>query len=157
MFLMMFVKVKKMNGVFLDKNGKSQFYEMGCYGIGVTRTVQAAIEQSHDADGIIWPAAISPFQVHICHLDPKDAELTSYVEKMKLSLEEEKIEVFLDDRDERPGIKFKDADLLGFPVRVVVGRKGFDAGQIEVVIRKTKEVTKLAAADVAKKVVEILA
>ncbi len=148
---------KKMNGVFLDKNGKSQFYEMGCYGIGVTRTVQAAIEQSHDADGIIWPAAISPFQVHICHLDPKDAELTSYVEKMKLSLEEEKIEVFLDDRDERPGIKFKDADLLGFPVRVVVGRKGFDAGQIEVVIRKTKEVTKLAAADVAKKVVEILA
>ncbi len=148
---------KKMNGVFLDKNGKSQFYEMGCYGIGVTRTVQAAIEQSHDADGIIWPAAISPFQVHICHLDPKDTELSTYVEKIKSSLEEKNIEVFLDDRDERPGIKFKDADLLGFPVRVVVGRKGFDAGQLEVVVRKTKEVSKMAADDVVKKVVEILA
>ena len=148
---------KKMNGVFLDKNGRSQFYEMGCYGIGVTRTVQAAIEQSHDQDGIIWPLAISPFQVHICHLDPKDAELTAYVEKMKLSLEEKNIEVFLDDRDERPGIKFKDADLLGFPVRVVVGRKGFDAAQIEVVVRKTKETTKLAPNEVIKKVVELLA
>ncbi len=148
---------KKMNGVFLDKNGKSQFYEMGCYGIGVTRTVQAAIEQSHDADGIIWPKAIAPFHVHICHLDPKDAELSNYVEKIKHSLEEKHIEVFLDDRDERPGIKFKDADLLGFPLRIVVGRKGFDAGQIEVVVRKTKEVSKLAAADVLKKVVELLA
>ncbi len=147
---------KKMNGVFLDKNGRSQFYEMGCYGIGVTRTVQAAIEQSHDQDGIIWPAAISPFQVHICHLDPKDAELTMFVEKMKLSLEEKNIEVFLDDRDERPGIKFKDADLLGFPLRVVVGRKGFDAAQIEVVVRKTKEVSKLAPQDVIKKVVDLL-
>ena len=147
---------KKMNGVFLDKNGRSQFYEMGCYGIGVTRTVQAAIEQSHDQDGIIWPTAISPFQVHICHLDPKDTELSAYVEKMKLSLEEKNIEVFLDDRDERPGIKFKDADLLGFPVRVVVGRKGFDAAQIEVVVRKTKEVSKLVPQDVIQKVVDLL-
>ncbi len=147
---------KKMNGVFLDKNGKSQFYEMGCYGIGVTRTVQAAIEQSHDQDGIIWPMAITPFHVHICHLDPKDAELSAYVEKISQALEEKRIEVFIDDRDERPGSKFKDADLLGFPVRIVVGRKGFDANQIEVVQRKTKETTKHSPADVLAKVVELL-
>ena len=147
---------QKMNGVFLDKNGRSQFYEMGCYGIGVTRTVQASIEQSHDQDGIVWPRAITPFHVHICLLDPKDVELSGYVEKMKLSLEEKKIEVFLDDRDERPGIKFKDADLLGFPVRVIVGRKGFDAGQIEVVNRKSKEIVKLAPNEIVAKVEDLL-
>ncbi|MFN3455054.1 MAG: proline--tRNA ligase [Pseudobdellovibrio sp.] len=148
---------KKMNGVFLDKNGKSQHYEMGCYGIGVTRTVQAAIEQSHDQDGIIWPKEIAPFHVHICHLDPKDIALTEYVNQLAATLAEKSIEVFIDDRDERPGVKFKDADLLGMPVRVVVGKKGFEAGQIEVVTRKTKVNDKLAPNDVAKHVEAILA
>lgn len=147
---------EKMNGVFLDKNGKSQHYEMGCYGIGVTRTVQAAIEQSHDQDGIIWPKAITPFHVHICHLDPKDQAATDYVNQVAQSLAEQNIEVFIDDRDERPGVKFKDADLLGFPVRIVVGKKGFEADQIEVVHRKTKEVFKLGKADVEKKAKELL-
>ncbi|MFZ3230474.1 MAG: proline--tRNA ligase [Pseudobdellovibrio sp.] len=147
---------QKMNGTFLDKNGRSQFYEMGCYGIGVSRTVQAAIEQSHDQDGIIWPLAIAPFHVHICLLDIKDAELAAYVEKLTAELEAKKIEVFIDDRDERPGFKFKDADLIGFPVRVVVGRKGFDANQIEVVNRKTKEVSKLQPSEVMQKVTELL-
>jgi prolyl-tRNA synthetase len=147
---------EKMNGVFLDKNGKSQHYEMGCYGIGVTRTVQAAIEQSHDQDGIIWPKAITPFHVHICHLDPKDQAATDYVNQMAQSLAEQDIEVFIDDRDERPGVKFKDADLLGFPVRIVVGKKGFEADQIEVVNRKTKEVFKLAKTEVEKKTKELL-
>lgn len=134
---------QKMNGVYLDKNGRTQFYEMGCYGIGVTRTVQACIEQSHDADGIIWPHAVAPFHVHICNLDPKDANVTGFIEGLTKKLEEQQIEVFIDDRDERPGVKFKDADLLGFPVRVVVGKKGFEQNQIEVVNRKTKEVQKL--------------
>ncbi len=147
---------EKMNGVFLDKNGKSQHYEMGCYGIGVTRTVQAAIEQSHDQDGIIWPKAITPFHVHICHLDPKDQAATDYVNQVAESLAKQDIEVFIDDRDERPGVKFKDADLLGFPVRIVVGKKGFEADQIEVVHRKTKEVFKLGKADVEKKAKELL-
>lgn len=147
---------EKMNGVFLDKNGKSQHYEMGCYGIGVTRTVQAAIEQSHDQDGIIWPKAISPFHVHICLLDPKDLSTTEYVNLMAQSLSEKNIEVFIDDRDERPGVKFKDADLLGFPVRVVVGKKGFEADQIEVVHRKTKEVFKVSKNEVEKKVQDLL-
>jgi prolyl-tRNA synthetase len=147
---------QKMNGVFLDKNGKSQFYEMGCYGIGVTRTVQACIEQSHDADGIIWPTSIAPYHVHICALDPKDEALTKYVEKLDLGLSEKKYDVFIDDRDERPGIKFKDADLLGFPVRIVVGKKGYEAGQIEVVNRKTKEVIKCAPDQVFAEVDKIL-
>ena len=147
---------QKMNGVFLDRNGRSQFYEMGCYGIGVTRTVQACIEQSHDQDGIIWPKAISPFHVHICHLDPKDAPATEYIENMTKELEAKNIEVFIDDRDERPGVKFKDADLLGFPVRIVVGKKGFEADQIEVVQRKTKEVSKLPKSQVFQKILELL-
>lgn len=147
---------KAMNGTFLDKNGKSQFYEMGCYGIGVTRTVQAAIEQSHDQDGIIWPKEIAPYHVHICLLDIKDQELVAYTDKLTKELESKGIDVFIDDRDERPGFKFKDADLIGLPVRVVVGRKGFDAGQLEVVNRKNKEVTKLSPADVAVKVTELL-
>lgn len=147
---------QKMNGVFLDKNGKSQFYEMGCYGIGVTRTVQACIEQSHDQDGIIWPKSIAPYHVHICHLDPKDAGATEFVETLIKELESKNIEVFTDDRDERPGIKFKDADLLGFPVRIVVGKKGLESNQIEVVRRQNKEVFKLGKEHVIQKVFEIL-
>ena len=148
---------KKMNGIFLDKNGKSQFYEMGCYGIGVTRTVQACIEQSHDQDGIIWPKAITPFHVHICHLDTKDAAATQFVDGLTKELESQNIEVLVDDRDERPGFKFKDADLLGFPVRIVVGKKGLEADQIEVVQRRTKEVFKVGKGQVLQKALEVLA
>lgn len=147
---------KKMNGVFLDKNGKSQYYEMGCYGIGVTRTVQAAIEQSHDQDGIIWPKAIAPYHVHICSLDPSDSVLSDFVNKIDMSLNEKHFDVFIDDRDERPGVKFKDADLLGFPVRVVVGKKGFDSQQIEVVNRKTKEIHKVTPEQVVVTIEKIL-
>lgn len=147
---------QKMNGVFLDKNGKSQHYEMGCYGIGVTRTVQAAIEQSHDQDGIIWPMSISPFHVHICHLDIKDTATTEYVTQLAQELSNKGHEVFIDDRDERPGVKFKDADLLGFPVRIVVGKKGFEAGQVELVERKNKTQHKLAPTEVFAKASELL-
>lgn len=147
---------QKMNGTFLDKNGKAQFYEMGCYGIGVTRTVQACIEQSHDADGIIWPMSIAPYHVHICLLDLKDEKINQFVEQLDKTLTENKIDVFIDDRDERPGFKFKDADLLGFPVRIVVGKKGFEAGQIEVVFRKTKEVIKCAPDQVLNEVMKFL-
>jgi prolyl-tRNA synthetase len=147
---------EKMNGVFLDKNGRSQHYEMGCYGIGVTRTVQAAIEQSHDQDGIIWPQSISPFQVHICHLDIKDPTTTEFVHQLAGKLAAKNIEVFIDDRDERPGVKFKDADLLGFPIRVVVGKKGFENNSLEVVERKNKTIHKLAISDVEAKILELI-
>lgn len=134
---------KKMNANFLDHQGKSQFFEMGCYGIGVTRTVQAAIEQSHDADGIIWPRAIAPFDVHMCVLDPKDAGLMEVANSYYKELQSKGYDVLMDDRDERPGVKFKDADLLGMPVRIVIGKRGLDNKEVEVVFRKTKAVTKV--------------
>lgn len=135
---------KKMNATFLDKNGKSQLLEMGCYGIGVTRTVQAAIEQSHDADGIIWPKSIAPFLVHICALDAKSEKVMSLVQEWESTLEKMGMDVLVDDRDERPGFKFKDADLLGMPLRINVGTRGLEAGEVELVVRKGKVVHKVA-------------
>ncbi len=126
---------KLMNGVFLDKNGKSQFYEMGCYGIGVTRTIQAAIEQSHDNDGIVWPKEISPFHVHIVNLDPHIDDVNMFVAETADLLAKNNIEVFIDDRDRKrvsAGVKFKDAALLGFPVRIVVSKLAMDANNIEI-------------------------
>ncbi len=139
---------KMMNANYLDKGGKSLPLEMGCYGIGVTRTVQASIEQSHDGDGIIWPKAIAPYQVHICLLDPADAKVSGFAERLYEELTAKGFEPFMDDRDERPGVKFKDADLLGFPLRVVVGGKGLDNNQIEVVERRTKTQHKVSATEV---------
>ena len=105
---------------------------MGCYGIGVSRTVQAVIEQSHDKDGIIWPAAVAPYQVCISLLDPGQPEVAAVAEKLEAELEAQGVDVIVDDRAERPGVKFKDADLIGFPVRVVVGAKGLANGGVEV-------------------------
>ena len=105
---------------------------MGCYGIGVSRTVQAVIEQSHDKDGIIWPASVAPFQVCICLLDPDNAEVAKVAGDLEQQLEASGVDVIVDDRAERPGVKFKDADLIGFPVRVVVGAKGLANGGVEV-------------------------
>lgn len=148
---------EKMKAVFLDAQGKAQNFEMGCYGIGVTRTVQACIEQNHDQDGIVWPKAIAPFQVHICLLDPKDEKAKSVVEQMTSQLEANGHDVFVDDRDERPGVKFKDADLLGMPVRIVIGKKGLDNNEVEVVNRKNKAVEKVAPDSVLQVVKKILA
>ena len=111
---------------------KEQVMVMGCYGIGVSRTVQAVIEQSHDKDGIVWPASVAPFQVVIENLDPKVDEVNKIVNELELQLEASGIDVIVDDREERPGVKFKDADLIGFPVRVVVGAKGLANGGVEV-------------------------
>jgi prolyl-tRNA synthetase len=147
---------KKLNATYLDRNGKSQVIEMGCYGIGVTRTIQACIEQSHDQDGIIWPKSIAPFHVHLCNLDPSDAAVDDFCRKLTKQLEGSGCEVFEDDRDERPGVKFKDADLLGFPVRVVVGKKGLDNDSIEVVNRKSKAILKVASADALTKIHDVL-
>ncbi len=147
---------KKMNATFLDTQGKSQPIEMGCYGIGVTRTLQAAIEQCHDQDGIIWPMSVAPFHVHICLLDAKDDKAAAVTEALTKSLETLGLEVFIDDRDERPGVKFKDADLLGMPVRINIGKKGIEKGEIEVIDRKTKKVTLSSPENAAGVVKEIL-
>ena len=125
---------------------------MGCYGVGVSRTLQAVIEYSHDKDGIIWPASVSPYQVCICLLDPDQSEVVKVSEDLEAALEAKGIDVIVDDRAERPGVKFKDADLIGFTVRVVVGAKGLANGGVEVKMRsedksKTRVVKPEEAAD----------
>lgn len=147
---------QKMNATFLDKNGKQQFFEMGCYGIGVTRTVQACIEQSHDADGIIWPKAIAPFHVQICVLDPANADVMGFADGLYQQLQSKGFDVLMDDRDERPGVKFKDADLLGMPVRVVVGKRGLENKEVEIVERKTKALSKVTPEVALQTILDIL-
>ncbi|MFZ2016244.1 MAG: His/Gly/Thr/Pro-type tRNA ligase C-terminal domain-containing protein, partial [Nocardioides sp.] len=112
---------------------------MGCYGIGVSRIVAAAIEQGHDANGIIFPVALAPFQVGLIPISLNDAAVRECVEGLHADLEAAGIEVLLDDRDERPGVKFKDCDLLGLPFRVVVGAKALAQGNAEVRHRRAPD------------------
>lgn len=132
---------------FNDANGKRQPFEMGCYGIGVGRTIAAAIEQSHDENGIIWPAALAPFHVVIVHLCPQDDEMNALVKQMVDVIEGAGKDVILDDRKESPGKKFKDADLIGFPFQIVIGRKVMDAGAFELKSRKTGDVVEIPLSD----------
>ncbi len=116
---------------------------MGCYGIGLNRIVAAAIEAHHDEDGIIWPMTIAPYHVLICALDAADAEVSAVAAKLHDALAARGLDVLLDDRDVRPGPKFKDADLIGIPIRVTVGRKSLKDGVVEVKNRDSTEVAKL--------------
>ncbi|TRO79193.1 proline--tRNA ligase [Trichloromonas acetexigens] len=135
-----------LGATFLDAQGQEQVIFMGCYGIGVGRTVAAAIEQNNDANGIIFPMPIAPFQVIVTMVNPNDAEVCAAAEKLYADLLERGVEVLLDDRDERPGSKFKDADLLGIPLRVTVGARGLKDGALEVQERRsgTREMVPLA-------------
>ena len=130
---------QSMKAIFQDKNGKTQPFEMGCYGIGVGRTMQSAIEQSHDTNGIIWPKSISPFDFHLAVLDPKNEDLMSYANNLVQSLNDKGFSVFIDDRNERPGVKFKDADLIGLPMRLTLGQKSFEQNQLEILTRYNNE------------------
>ena len=112
---------------------------MGCYGLGIGRTLAAAIEQNHDADGIIWPLPLAPFSVLVVSLTPGDPASARAAETLAAGLTARGLDVLLDDREERPGVKFKDADLIGVPVRAVVGGKSFAAGSIEVSLRRERE------------------
>ncbi len=113
---------------------------MGCYGIGVSRTMAAAIEQNHDENGIIWPVTIAPYEVLVVPMNAKDKESWEKAEAIYEELKKAGVETVIDDRNERPGVKFKDADLIGYPVRVVVGPKTLANGQLEVKIRKNGEI-----------------
>ncbi len=146
---------EKMKAVYLDKQGQEQVIVMGCYGIGVGRTAAAAIEQNHDAKGIIWPAPIAPFHVHVLPLADKGKVLEAAV-ALETELGKAGIEVLMDDRDERPGVKFNDADLIGCPYQVVIGEKNLSQGQVELKERRTGTVTKLAPADVVARLTEVL-
>ncbi len=129
-----------LKATYLDENGKEKPMVMGCYGVGVSRTMAAAIEQNNDADGIIWPASIAPYQVLVVPVNVKDEASTQMAEEIYSKLLKAGIETAIDDRKERPGVKFKDADLIGYPIRVVIGPKTLTEKQIEIKIRKTGEV-----------------
>lgn len=136
-----------LGATFLDENGKEKPLVMGCYGIGVSRTMAAAIEQSSDADGIIWPRAIAPFEVVVVPVNAKVPEQLALAEKLYREMKAAGIDVLLDDRRERAGVKFKDADLIGYPLRVTVGPKAVEEGKVEVRVRRTGDVKEFAAAD----------
>jgi prolyl-tRNA synthetase len=132
---------KALKATFQDSNSEEQYFIMGCYGIGVSRTVAAAIEQNHDEHGIIFPLPLAPFQAIILNLDPQNEEITAAAGSFYKQLQQEGLEVLLDDRDERPGIKFKDADLIGIPYRITFGKRFAAEGEVEVRTRadgKTK-------------------
>ncbi|MCA9255845.1 MAG: proline--tRNA ligase, partial [Phycisphaerales bacterium] len=133
-----------MGATYLDKNGKAKPLIMGCYGIGLNRIMASAIEANHDDGGVIWPMSIAPFQALVVALDPREEEVMQTAGRIHDALEAAGVDTLLDDRDERAGFKFKDADLIGFPVRVTVGRKALADGVVEVKLRSSDEIEKLA-------------
>ena len=125
-----------LNATFLDETGKRLPSVMGCYGIGVTRTLQAVIEQGNDKDGVVWPVSVAPYQVCITPLTvAADSAPMALAEKLYAELTAAGIEVLLDDRDERPGVKFKDSELVGFPIRIGIGEKSLAKGEVEIKAR----------------------
>jgi len=147
---------ESMGATFLDAEGRERPIEMGCYGIGISRLVAAAVEQNHDANGIIWPLAIAPFHVLLLPINYKDEKLRAAADKLYQELQQCGVEVLLDDRDERPGVKFKDADLVGIPLRVTIGAKGLEKGTIELRRRREGDTEEVPLADAAKKISGIL-
>ncbi|MDH3259096.1 MAG: His/Gly/Thr/Pro-type tRNA ligase C-terminal domain-containing protein, partial [Deltaproteobacteria bacterium] len=148
---------RAMNAVYLGKDGREKEMVMGCYGIGVGRTIAASVEQSHDDDGIIFPISIAPFEVAILPLNLNNDDLQKAADFLYADLLRSGVEVIIDDRDERPGIKFKDADLIGVPLRVTVGEKKVAEGLVEIRNRMTGETMDLYlrdAVDGIKKLVE---
>lgn len=142
---------------FLDENGHPVHLVMGCYGIGVTRTLQAVIEQSHDAKGIVWPISVAPYRVVLLVLNPGDQQAMAVAETLYSGLLERGIDVLLDDRDERPGVKFNDADLIGFPLRVVIGEKTLAQKCVELKLRAESEKHAIPIAEAVKQLAEICA
>ena len=132
---------------FTDEKGDARPVVMGTYGIGVGRTMAAAVEQHHDADGIVWPLALAPFEIEIVSLNPADEAARSHSDRLYETLAAEGADVFYDDRDERPGVKFKDADLLGFPIRVNVGGRALKEGKVEIVTRRDRQTRAVPVAE----------
>jgi prolyl-tRNA synthetase len=138
----------RMGCTYLDADSQERPMVMGCYGIGITRTIAAVVEQNYDADGITWPWPVAPYHVQIVCLDPGNAQILAVAEGLEQELEAAGIEVLLDDREGlSPGVRFKDADLLGFPLRVVVGARGLKDGLVELRERRGKETVKMAPSD----------
>ncbi|MGB2986120.1 MAG: proline--tRNA ligase, partial [Phycisphaerae bacterium] len=147
---------KAMEATCLDSDGKAKPFIMGCYGIGVNRIMAAAIETLYNDKGICWPMSIAPFQVIICALDMREQAVTTLAQKLHNEMEAAGIEVLYDDRAVRPGVKFNDADLIGFPVRVTVGKRGLGEGIVEVRMRRTGEVQKVPPDQVTNTIAELV-
>jgi prolyl-tRNA synthetase len=147
---------ESLGATFIDKDGKEKPFIMGSYGIGITRTAQAAVEKFHDEAGIIWPASIAPFAVEILPLNINDVKQREVSFQIYQMMKEEKMEVLIDDRDERAGVKFNDADLVGLPLRINVGEKSLKEDKVEIVVRKTKEVISTKPEKALEKCVELL-
>ena len=145
-----------MGATFLNEQGKEQPLWMGCYGIGVGRTMAAAIEQSNDKDGIVWPRAIAPFEVVVAVVNAKKDDQLAYGEAVYKECQAAGLDTLLDDRKERAGVKFKDCDLIGYPLRVTIGPKAVEEGTIEIKVRKTGEVIMCSRAEYLAKVQELL-
>ncbi|HNA80436.1 MAG TPA: His/Gly/Thr/Pro-type tRNA ligase C-terminal domain-containing protein, partial [Turneriella sp.] len=142
---------EKMGLSVLDPNGKPLTPTMGCYGIGVGRTMATSIEQNHDERGLVWHRNLSPFLVYLVSLAKGEAE-TAYVDKLYATLQAKGISVYLDDRDERAGVKFNDAELVGFPFIVTVGKKTVESGKIELKLRQSGEKLEVTEAELLQKI-----
>jgi prolyl-tRNA synthetase len=147
---------KAMNAVYLDPNGKENQIVMGCYGVGVGRTAAAAIEQNHDANGIVWPPPIAPFAVHIIPTNYSVETIKNACDTAYKALLDQNLEVLLDDRSDRLGVKLKDADLLGIPLQMIIGPKNLEAGKVEIKIRKTNTSELYGFPEVLQRIPEIL-
>jgi len=147
---------KILGASYLDQAGAEKPIIMGCYGIGVTRTMAAAIEQNHDENGIIWPAAIAPFHVIVVPVSARDKDQSDMARRVYRALGDSGVEVVMDDRDERPGVKFKDADLVGYPIRVTVGSKAVASGEVELRLRRDGTTRMVPEGDVVGVVTQLL-
>lgn len=146
---------KAMNAMYKDENQKDNPLVMGCYGIGVSRTLSAIIEQHHDDDGIIWPISVAPYHAIVTLVKPKDEVQSKVAEEIYQSLCNAGVETVIDDRDERPGIKFKDADLIGFPIRITVGKRAGE-GIVEYKLRRDSEKQEISVAEAIKNAIELV-
>jgi prolyl-tRNA synthetase len=146
-----------LGGTFSDERGEERPMLMGSYGLEIGRTVAAAIEQNHDADGIVWPLPLAPFEVEVLAVNPDDAAVRAAADALHAELEERGVEVLYDDRDERPGVKFKDADLIGIPLRAVVGARSLGAGQVEISLRQEREKIPVPRGEAAARLAELRA
>ncbi len=140
---------------FTDEKGETRPVVMGSYGIGIGRTMAAAVEQHHDADGIVWPLALAPFEIELVSLNPSEPSVLQAADALYAKLLAADCDVFYDDRDERPGVKFKDADLLGFPIRVNVGGRTLKEGKVEIVTRRDKKVRAVEPSEALETVREV--
>lgn len=146
---------KAMNATYKDENQQDHPLVMGCYGIGVSRTLAAVIEQHHDEDGIIWPVSVAPYHAIVTLVKPKDEEQAKIAEEIYQSLLAAGVEAVIDDRDERPGVKFKDADLLGFPIRITVGKRAGE-GIVEYKLRRDSEKSELSVSEAIEKAIKLV-